>query len=126
MTERQTVRGIRIGIVCFGIACICGTYLWADGIANAWYYLGGFMFSMFFIPIIAGLFYKRKTGAGGLACIVYSALMYVVWEFVLACPGGIPTSVFITITGAIVYFVVCNLTYKGGAAPSEEISAHGG
>lgn len=112
MSEAQTVMGIRFAIVVFGVLTTIGTLLWADGIANAWYYLGGFLFAMFFIPITAGLFYKKKTASGALYCIVYSACMYVLWEFVLGCPMGVPSSLWITVTGAIVYFLVCNITYK--------------
>ncbi len=112
MSEASTVKGMRVAVGVFGVLCVVGTLFWADGIANAWYYLGGFLFSMFFIPITAGLFYKRKTAMGGLSCIVYSAIMYVLWEFILVCPGGIPTSLFVSVTGAIIYFIVCNITYK--------------
>lgn len=116
MSEESTVKGMRIAVGVFGVICVVGTIFWADGIANAWYYLGGFLFSMFFIPITAGLFYKRKTAQGGLWCIVYSAIMYVTWEFILVCPGGIPTSLFVSVTGAIVYFAVSNITYKKGGS----------
>lgn len=112
LSEEKTVWGMRIMVGVFGVLCVVGTMFWADGIANAWYYLGGFLFAMFFIPIVAGLFYKKKTAQGALTCIVYSAIMYVLWEFILTCPGGIPTSIFVSVTGAILYFIVCNITYK--------------
>lgn len=112
LSEQKTLFGMRIMVGVFGILCIIGTIFWADGIANAWYYLGGFLFSMFFIPIVAGLFYKKKTTPGAMVCIVYSALMYVLWEFILACPADIPSSVMVSVTGAILYFIVCNVTYK--------------
>jgi len=112
MTEAQTVMGMRFAVGVFGVLCVIGTIFWANGIANAWYYLGGFLFAMFFVPIVAGLFYKHKTAAGGLSCIIYSACMYVLWEFILGDPGGIPSSVFVSTSGAVVYFVVCNLTYN--------------
>jgi len=111
--EKQVVMGIRIMVVVFGICTIIGTIFWADGIANAWYYLGGFLFDTFFIPILAGLFYKKKTTAGALVCICYSFVMYLIWEFVLACPFEIPTSIFVFVTGGILYFIVCAITYKG-------------
>lgn len=112
MKEKNVILGSRITIAVLGVLCVVGTYLWKDGISKAWFYLGGFMFSMFCIPIVAGLFYKKKTNQGGLACVVWSAATYVIWEFVLQWPFGIPSSVFVAVTGAIVYFVVCNLTYK--------------
>lgn len=112
MSEQKTLFGMRIAVFVFGVLTVVGTIFWADGIANAWYYLGGFLFAMFFIPIICGLFYRKKTATAALVCIVYSACMYVLWEFILACPGDIPSSVFVSATGAILYFIVCNLTYR--------------
>ena len=112
LSEKKTLFGMRIMVGVFGALCVVGTMFWADGIANAWYYLGGFLFSMFFVPIVAGLFYKKKTAQGGLACIVTSAILYVVWEFILACPGGLPSSVVVAVVGAIVYFSVSVATYK--------------
>ena len=47
-----------------------------------------------------------------MACIIYSAILYVVWEFILVCPAGLPTSIVVSVTGAILYFIVCNATYK--------------
>ncbi len=112
MSEASTVVGMRVAVVVFGVICTIGTMFWADGIANAWYYLGGFLFAMFFIPITCGLFYKKKSASGALWCIVYSAFMYVLWEFVLGCPFAVPSSLFVSVTGAVIYFIVCNATYK--------------
>lgn len=114
LSEQKTLFGMRIAVGVFGALCVVGTIFWADGIANAWYYLGGFLFSMFFIPIVAGLFYKKKTTPAAMACIIYSAILYVVWEFILGCPAGLPTSIVVSVTGAILYFIVCNATYKKG------------
>ncbi len=113
LSEQKTLFGMRIMVGVFGALCVVGTIFWADGIANAWYYLGGFLFSMFFIPIVAGLFYKKKTTPAAMTCIVYSAIMYVLWEFILECPWGLPSSVVVSVTGAIIYFIICNATYKG-------------
>lgn len=112
MSEASTVVGMRVAVVVFGVICTIGTMFWADGIANAWYYLGGFLFAMFFITITCGLFYKKKSASGALWCIVYSAFMYVLWEFVLGCPFAVPSSLFVSVTGAVIYFIVCNATYK--------------
>lgn len=121
LSEQKTLMGMRVAVGVFGIITVVGTIFWADGIANAWYYLGGFLFSMFFIPITAGLFYKKKCTAAALACIVYSAIMYVLWEFILACPGGLPTSVVVSITGAILYFAICIAKYdKNKELPEAE------
>lgn len=123
MSEARTVLGMRWAVLFFGIVCTIGTIFWADGIANAWYYLGGFLFAMFFVPIVVGLFYKKKTASGALWCIIYSAAMYVLWEFVLGCPMAIPSSIWVSTTGAVIYFVVCNITYKKEGSETLESKA---
>ncbi len=119
LSEEKTVRGVRIGIIGFGAVTVVGTIFWAGGIADAWYYLGGFLFAMFFIPITAGLFYRKRRSEGALACITSSAVLYVVWEFILNCPGGIPSSAVVTVVGAIIYFTVCQIFYKKYGRSSE-------
>lgn len=124
LSEKKTLFGMKIMVGVFGALCVVGTIFWADGIANAWYYLGGFLFSMFFIPIVAGLFYKKKTTPAAMVCIIYSAIMYVVWEFVLGVPWELPTSIVVSVSGAILYFIICNATYKkdGGSLESNSVS----
>ena len=60
MTDEGAVKGTRIGIVILGLFVIVGTIFWADGIAKAWYYIGGFMVAVFLVPIVGGLFYKKR------------------------------------------------------------------
>ena len=64
------------------------------------------------IPLMGGFFYKKKTAAGGLITIVTSILFYVVWQFILVSPFGVPSSVATWIFSFIVYFTACAATRK--------------
>lgn len=112
MSEKALMTGSRVVIVLLGIFIIMGTYLWRNGIGNAWVIIGGFQVAVFFIPILGGFFYKHKTPQGGLITIVFGILFYAFWQFGVASPWGIPSSVATWIAGGIVYFVACEVTQK--------------
>lgn len=112
MSEKGEVLGTKISICVIGILMIACTYFWTDGISKAWYYLGGFQVAAFIVPLLLGLFYKKKTAAAGFWSLTITIISYSVWEFVLACPGGIPSNVACIILSIVIYIVVANLTYK--------------
>lgn len=112
MTDTGAIKGTRIGIITFGIFVIIGTIFWADGIAKAWYYIGGFMVAVFFVPILGGLFYKKKTRKAGFITVSASLILYFVWEFGLGVPFGIQTNPLVWAFSAVVFFIVCNVTYR--------------
>lgn len=112
MTDKGAIKGTRIGIVGFGIFVIIGTIFWSDGIARAWYYIGGFMVAVFFVPIVAGLFYKKKTRKAGFVSVSLSMILYFTWEFALGVPFGLQTNALVWAFSAVVFFIACNVTYK--------------
>lgn len=112
MEDAAVLKLSRVMIVFVGLFIILGTYLWSDGIANAWYYIGGFQVAVFFIPIVAGFFYKRKTANGGFIAVLCGIVAYAIWEFALKAPYGIPSNVFTWVVSCVVYFIVCPITYK--------------
>lgn len=110
-TERGEVRAQRIVIAIFGILMILATAVWADGIAKAYYYCGGFQVAAFFIPLLLGLFYKHKTPAAGFWSLLLTIIAYFVWQFILQCPGGVPSNLACLIFSAVVFIVVSEATY---------------
>lgn len=113
MTDKGEVFGTRVVIWVMGILIIIGTFFFADGIAKAYYYCGGFQVAAFFIPLMLGLFYKKKTPAAGFWSLLLTIPAYAIWAFVLGAPYGIPANLACIIFSAVVYIVVAKLTYKG-------------
>ena len=113
MSDRGEVFGTRVVIWIMGILIIIGTYFFADGISKAYYYCGGFQVAAFFVPLIFGLFYKKKTAAAGFWSLLLTIPAYAIWAFVLGAPYGIPANLACIIFSAVVFFVVSKLTYKG-------------
>ena len=123
LSDKGEVRGTRIVLWCVGIFMIIATYFWQDGISKAYYYCGGFQVAAFIVPLMFGLFYKRKTPAAGFWSLLLTVAMYAIWQFVLQCPGGIPTNLACVIFSILVYIIVANITYKG---KTEQVAAAGG
>jgi len=118
LSEAKTLFADRV-VVCFlGIFIIGATYFWQDGIDKAYYYIGGFQVAAFFIPLLLGLTYKRKTPAAGFYSVVLTVLFYFVWQFLLGAPFGIPTNVAAWVFSAVIFMVISSATYK---KPQEKI-----
>lgn len=115
LTDKGEVIATKVVIAIIGILIIFATYFWQDGISKAYYYIGGFQVAAFFVPLIFGLFYKKKTAAAGFWSLLLSIVMYAVWQFVLQCPAGIPTNLACIIFSMVTYVVISKLTYKGNA-----------
>ena len=113
MEDAGIMKGTRVMLFFIGIFCVVGTYFWKDGIANAWYYIGGFQVAIFFIPIVAGFFYKRKTATAGFVSILFTIIVYILWEFVLKAPNGIPSNVAAWVVSLVIFFITSSITYKG-------------
>lgn len=112
LTDKGEVVATKVVIAVIGIMIIFATYFWQDGISKAYYYIGGFQVAAFFVPLIFGLFYKKKTAAAGFWSLLLSIAMYGVWQFILQCPAGIPTNLACIIFSIITYVVVAKITYK--------------
>ena len=111
MTDKGDLMGTRIAVWAIGVAMIFCTYFWEGGIQKAWYYVGGFSVAAFIVPMLFGLYYKRRTPAGGFWSMTLTIVMYMVWEFILECPYDIPSSLICFAFNTVVYLIVCNATY---------------
>lgn len=107
MTDQGVLKGSRIVICFLGVFVICGTYFWQDGIANAWNIIGGFQVAVFLIPLLGGFFFKGKSATGGLITVIFNVFWYILWQFILGAPMGIPSSVSTWVVGLVVYFITC-------------------
>ncbi|MCU6756536.1 Proline permease [uncultured Eubacterium sp.] len=115
LTDKGEVVATKVVIAAIGIIIIFATYFWQDGISKAYYYIGGFQVAAFFVPLMFGLFYKKKTAAAGFWSLLLAIVMYMVWQFILQCPAGIPTNLACIIFSIVVYVVIAKATYKENA-----------
>lgn len=109
LSDQGVMKGSRIVICALGVFVIIGTYFWQNGIANAWNIIGGFQVAVFLIPLMGGFFYKKSSPTGGLITVLFNICWYILWQFILQAPAGIPSSVSTWIVGLIVYFIACTM-----------------
>ena len=114
LSDQGVIKGSRVVICCLGVFVILGTYFWQNGIANAWNIIGGFQVAVFLIPLLGGFFYKKSSPAGGLVTVFFNICWYILWQFILQMPAGIPSSVATWIAGLIVYFIACAMFPRKG------------
>jgi SSS family solute:Na+ symporter len=116
ISERQNVIGTKILLWVMTGLIVLGTMFWQSGIDKAYYYVGGFQVAAFFVPLVVGLFYKKRTASAGFWTLLIGVLFYGFWQFVLGEPLGIPSNVSTICASFIVFFVISNITYKRPAA----------
>jgi SSS family transporter len=112
VSDRAMVNLNRMAIVTLIVLTMISTQLWHGGIMKAWYYVSGFLVAGLFVPLVFGLFYKKKTPAAGLTALLVGVVGYVLWEFVWATPFGLPAYDVVWVVSGVVYLLVCELTYK--------------
>lgn len=120
MTERQNVVGTKIALWVIGGFIVLGTIFFQDGISKAYYYIGGFQASVFMIPLLVGLYYKKKTPAAGFWTLIICVVLYISWEFILGAPFGLPSNVVTMVTSFVLFMIISKLTYKGDEDKSLE------
>jgi SSS family solute:Na+ symporter len=106
MTDQSVIRLSRIVLIFLGVFMVAGTYLWRDGIGNAWNIIGGFQVAILLIPILAGFFWRKRKPMVGTITLLFNCAFFAVWQFALGSPLGIPSNVATWIAGGIV-FVIC-------------------
>lgn len=110
--ETKTLFGTKVVIWFLGAAIIGATYFWQDGIDKAYYYIGGFQVAAFFIPLLLGLTYKKRTPQAGFLSVLCTVIFYFVWQFLLQTPFAIPTNVAAWVFSIVLYLLVCQITYR--------------
>jgi SSS family solute:Na+ symporter len=95
MSEEQLVRANRAAIPILCVCLIFFTKFFEEGVASAWYYIGGFLASVFFFPVVGGLIWVgrvRRSPAAGWLTLALGFIFYVVWQAIAVDLSGIPSN----------------------------------
>lgn len=104
-----------VGIIIFSML---STQAWLESIINAMYFVTGFQIAGLFIPLVVGLFYKKKTATAGWITTAFGYAFWLFWNYVLADSTGIPANNITWVAAFFVFMIICKMTYK-----KEEVAA---
>ena len=106
MTEERMVRANRIAIPILCGFLVLFTRLFEEGVARAWYYVGGFSAAVFFFPVVGGLVTARRSERSGWLTLVLGLTFYVGWQAFIAPRWDIPSNFATFLVSGAVFFAL--------------------
>jgi SSS family solute:Na+ symporter len=107
MSEEGLVRANRWAIPVIGLFLIGTSRFFEEGVSHAWYYIGGFGASVFFFPVIGGLYFadRRRAPVAGWLTLVAGATFYALWQAFAAAGTEIPSNFATFVFSGAVFFL---------------------
>ena len=109
-----------IGIIIFSML---STQAWLKNILNGFFFVTGFQIAGTLVPLVVGLFHRKRTPQAGWITTLFGFSFYVFWQFVLGAPGGVPANNITWLLSLGVYFLVWRITYRKPAEEAERLEA---
>ena len=113
MTDEQMMKANKYAMLILLAFSMISTQAWLSSILNGLLFVTGFQVAGLFVPMVVGMFYKKRTATAGWFTILFGFALYLLWQFGLTAPFGIPANDVTWFCSLVVYFVMCKLTYKG-------------
>jgi SSS family solute:Na+ symporter len=110
--DQKQIRNNKIAtvvIICFSML---STQAWLESILNGFLFITGFRVAGTFIPLVVGMFFKKRTPAAGWVTILFGFTFFLLWQFAFDAPFGIPANNITWLLALAVYFIVWRITYK--------------
>ena len=112
-TDKQLIKWNKIATVIIIIFSMLSTNAWVESLLEGFFFVTGFQVAGLFVPLIVGMFHSKRTPQAGWIATVFGFSMYLIWQFALGAPFGIPANNITWVCALVVYFVVWKITYKG-------------
>ena len=106
MTEERMVRLNRLAIPVLCGFLVIFTRFFEDGVARAWYYIGGFTASVFFFPVVGGLVSSRRSERSGWITLLAGLAFYASWQAFAVPRWDIPSNFATFIFSGAVFFAL--------------------
>lgn len=110
--DDKLIKWNNIATVVVLIFSVLSTQAWMESIINGLYFVTGFQIAGLFIPLVMGLFYKKKTAAAGWVTTAFGYVFWLIWEYIFAESTGIPANSITWVVTFFVFIIVAKLTYK--------------
>lgn len=112
LSDKKMIKWNNIASVAIIIFSMLSTQAWMDSIINGLYFVTGFQIAGLFIPLVAGLFYNKRTAFAGWFTTLFGYVFWLVWEYVFAEPTGVPANTLTWIVTFFIFIICAKLTYK--------------
>ncbi len=123
VSDERMIRWNNIATVIIILFSMLATSQWMAGIVNAMYFVTGFQVAGLFVPLVVGLFYKKKTATAGWVTMAFGFAFWLFWNYIMVDRTGIPANNITWAVSFILYMIICKCTYKddnGGAVQLEQ------
>lgn len=120
VSDSKLIKWNNIATVFIIIFSMLATSQWMSGIVNAIYFVTGFQVAGLFVPLVVGLFYKKKTNQAGWITIAFGFVFWLFWNYVMAESTGVPANNITWVVSFILYMIISKITYKGDTAKLEQ------
>lgn len=121
LDDRQMIKYNKIATVAIIIFSMLSTQAWLESLLDGLFFVTGFQVAGLFVPMVAGMFYKKRTPQAGWITTAFGYVFWMVWEFGLKTPWDIPANTITWFVCIFVFFIICKLTYKEGMNNSVEV-----
>lgn len=121
LDDKKMIKYNKIATVAIIIFSMLSTQAWLESLLDGLFFVTGFQVAGLFVPIVAGIFYSKRTPQAGWITTAFGYVFWMVWEFGLKAPWDIPANTITWIVCIFVFFILCKLTYKEGLNKSLEV-----
>ena len=107
LTDAQMLKANNVASILIIIFSMLSTQAWMDSIINGLYFVTGFQVAGLFVPIVAGMFFAKRTPFAGWFTTAFGYAFWLVWEYVCAESTGIPANTLTWMVCIPVFFICC-------------------
>ena len=113
VSDEKMIKWSNVATVIIIIFSMLATSQWMSGIVNAIYFVTGFQVAGLFVPLVVGLFYKKRTPQAGWITMAFGFAFWLFWNYIMAESTGVPANNITWVASFILYMIICKITYKG-------------
>ena len=121
VSDEKLIKWNNIATVFIIIFSMLATSQWMSGIVNAMYFVTGFQVAGLMVPLVVGLFYKKKTPQAGWITMIFGFAFWLFWNYLMAGRTGVPANNITWVIAFVLYMIICKITYKGDDGRAVEV-----
>ncbi|HZK02325.1 MAG TPA: sodium:solute symporter family protein [Anaerovoracaceae bacterium] len=112
MDDQRMIKHNKTATVFIIIFSMLSTQAWLESLIDGFFFIEGILIAGLFVPIVFGIFYRKKTEQAGWISMIFGFILWPIWEFFIELPWDIPANSIVWFLSMFVYLAVCKATYK--------------